>query len=119
MLYNDVSTDLPNKPSTELILNKDGSFTYGFYGQLEDNHVKGNSYSVTSEDKASSEGFDNFYIVKFGTITERVIAGKNKDTAETDPITEMEMGIKEENGKREAVIFFTNSYDMYYCYDKS
>ncbi len=112
--------EFSGEPDVKLILEKNGSFTFGPYTDLEKNHIIGHSYSVTSEDKSSSDGFDKFYMIKFGQPDEFVVSGEKMDLNDTSQLEDskmkLEMAIKEGDKKKEALLAFSSDHSMFYCY---
>ncbi len=99
-----------------IYLYKDGTFLYGPYGDLDNNHAKGNYTYEHEEDKDGKvEGY-TYYMVSFkGDAKDFISEGKSIGR---DFESEMEFGLTEENGKRQGVVMFLSTYNMYYCYAK-
>lgn len=98
-----------------LYLENDGTFTYGHYDKLENNHAKG-TYTYEDEKKENYSGDYSYYMVSFnGDKKDFIIDGKS---SEKDFNSKMEIGITKNKNKKEAVIIFLNSYNMYYCYER-
>ena len=76
--------------STTLKLKEDGTFTYGQYGDLKNNHYSG-TYTAEDEDKHTAD-----------------LNGRG--------LSQMEMGITKTSDGKQAITMFTSTYNMYYCY---
>lgn len=96
-------------------LNKDNSFVFGEYGDLENNHA-GGTYTYEDE-KEKNETVTNGY--KYYTIN---ITGKEGDYiidgVQQDRIFEgkFEMGITSVNAQKQAILMNYYTYQMYACY---
>lgn len=106
------SADDREKFSTTIELNNDMTFRYGPYGDLANNHFKG-TYSFEDEQKQTNDGSYKYYMVKFDT-TEFMKEGEVQDL---NNLSDMEIGITENDEGRSAITIFVSSYNMYYCYD--
>lgn len=98
-----------------LHLNNDGTFLYGPYGNMDNNYAKG-TYTFEDENKTNGNGSYRYFMVTFTGPKEDFI--QNGVASDHDFQSEMEIGLTSENGKKQGVIMFTNSYNMYYCYEK-
>ena len=98
-------------------LNKDMTFEYGLYGDLEDNHFSG-TYTYEDEHKKNNSGEYSYYMVSFDT-EEGVVEGKKQTIDTSNSLSDMEIGIAEGDDGKEAITIFTSSGNMYYCYDYS
>lgn len=106
-------TSSQDKYSVELILSKNGDFLYGPYNDIENNHAKG-KYMYENEYKQTKNGKYSYYMVTFeGKNTDFIVDGKPTH----DFKNKMEIGITED--KKEAIIIFLNSYNIYYCENKT
>lgn len=110
-------TNDPTKFYTTIKLNKDMTFKYGPYGDLEDNHFSG-TYTYEDEHKENNSGEYSYYIVFFDT-EEGVVEGKKQTIDTSNSLSDMEIGIAEGDDGKEAITIFTSSGNMYYCYDYS
>lgn len=106
------SNQLSDEPVNELVLNVDGSFVYGPYGDTKNNHFAGN-YTVSKEDKEASNGYE-YYEVEFGPTKEYYLDGVAQDTTGRQ-MGSMEMGVKNGIQGREATVIFEHNYNMYSC----
>ena len=95
-----------------LQLNKDKTFIYGPYEELDDNHYKG-TYTYEKEDKNANNM--DYYMISFKG-TEYMSDGKSYDNHDFN--AKMEFAMARGKEKREGVIIFTASYNMYYCYEE-
>lgn len=114
--YNCTGVD-SNKDEYIITLNlkEDNTFLYGPYGRLTDNYAKG-TYTYTDEQKTDNSGNYKYYMVELkGNAGEFVVDGEPNDTAFN---SKMEFGITSKDNKKQGVIIFTNSYNMYYCYEQ-
>lgn len=104
--------DEPNSPNIGFNLNEDGTFIYGQYGDLNNNHYSG-SYKAEKANKASQNG-EVYYSITFSPTKEFIDDGAKQDTTDLqmDPL---EMSVLEKNGKKEATIKFDNLGSIYYC----
>ena len=104
--------DEPNSPNIGFNLNEDGTFIYGQYGDLNNNHYSG-SYKAEKANKASQNG-EVYYSITFSPTKEFIDDGVKQDTTDLqmDPL---EMSVLEKNGKKEATIKFDNLGNIYYC----
>lgn len=110
-------TNDPTKFYTTIKLNKDMTFEYGLYGDLEDNHFSG-TYTYEDEHKKNNSGEYSYYMVSFDT-EEGVIKGEEQTIDTSNSLSDMEIGIAEGDDGKEAITIFTSSGNMYYCYDYS
>ena len=96
-------------------LNKDQSFIFGEYGDLNKNHA-GGTYTYEDE-KEKNENNPNGY--KYYTLH---LTGKNGDYiidgVKQDRTFEakFEMGITSVNTQKQAILMNYGTYQMYYCY---
>ena len=98
-----------------LYLNDDNTFTYGPYGDLDNNHVKG-KYTFEDEKKTNASGeFKYFMVTMTGNKADYIVNGKSVDH---DFESKMEFGVTKLDGKKQGVIMFLSSYNMYYCYEQ-
>ena len=98
-----------------LHLNNDNTFLYGPYGNLSNNYAKG-TYSYEDEHKSTSDGSYKYFMITFnGKKEDFVVDGVAQDH---DFYSKMEFGITKDKGKKQGVIIFTSSYNMYYCYEE-
>lgn len=98
-----------------LEMNNDMTFLYGPYGKLEDNYVKG-TYTFKDENKTNNSKEYKYYMVDFeGGKDDFVVDGESQNK---EFKAQMEIGITTKNDKREGVIIFVSSYNMYYCYER-
>ncbi len=95
-------------------LNKDNTFLYGPYGNLENNYAKG-VYSYEDEHKTDHSGQYKYFMVTMNGNQEDFII--NGVPADHDFSSKMEFGITTEDGKKQGVILFLSTYNMYYCYE--
>ena len=107
------SGDATDEPVNKLILNTDGSFMYGSYGDLNNNHFAGRTYEYKEKKKDDASGFVS-YTVEFGPTTEFVTNGIKQDTTGRQ-MSNMEIAVGVENGKKEAFVMLEDSYSMYLC----
>ena len=110
--YGWYSDQLDDEPINELILNADGSFVYGPYGDTKNNHYAGD-YVASRENKEASDGYE-YYIVEFGPTKEYILEGEVQDTTGRQ-MGVLEMGIKNGEKGREASVVFEHNYNTYYC----
>lgn len=101
-----------NNPTTRLILEKDGSFTYGQFNDIINNHYAG-TYLPTSLNKKSQNG-EVYYQIEFSPTTEFVKDGVAQDTTDRKMDT-IEFAVADKNGSKEATMMFVNIGDIYYC----
>ncbi len=98
-----------------LHLNDDNTFFYAPYGRSDKNYAKG-TYMFEDEHKTNNSGDYKYYMVSLtGPKEQFIIDGVESDN---DFQTQMEIGLTENDGKKEGVIMFTNTYNMYYCYEQ-
>lgn len=98
-----------------LNLNHDKTFLYGPYNDTDNNHTKG-TYTYVDENKTNNSGEYKYYMVTFkGPKEDYIVNGKEQDH---DFTSEMEFGITTVDNKRQGVIMFVSSYNMYYCYEQ-
>lgn len=95
-----------------LRFNKDNTFVYGPYNDLNNNHYKG-TYTYEKEDKNMNDM--DYYMVTFKG-TELMENGKVSD--QTDFHAKMEFAMARGKAKKEGIVIFTASYNMYYCYEE-
>lgn len=98
-----------------LHLNKDNTFLYGPYGDLKNNYAIG-TYIYEDEHKTNGNREYKYYMVTMEGPKEDFII--NGSSSENDFNSKMEFGITSKNGKKQGVIMFVNTYNMYYCYEK-
>ena len=99
---------------TRIQLNSDGTFVYGAYDNLKDNHYAG-TYTVTDLEKENFTKDYKYYLVEFGETTEYIYDGEYQDVTGRQ-MSKMEMGITNLDDKRGAITIFYSNYNMYYCY---
>lgn len=112
-----MGTNDPTKFYATIKLNKDMTFEYGLYDDLEDNHYSG-TYTYEDEHKKNNSGEYSYYMVSFDT-EEGVIEGEEQIIDTSNGLSDMEIGIAEGDDGKEAITIFTSSGNMYYCYDYS
>ena len=100
--------------STTLKLKEDGTFTYGQYGDLKNNHYSG-TYTAEDEDKHTADGSYDYYMIDFDT-DEMVTDGEKEEDLNGRGLSQMEMGITKTSDGKQAITMFTSTYNMYYCY---
>lgn len=97
-----------------LNLNKDGTFSYGPYGNMEKNYVIGN-YTYSDLNKTNGSGEYKYYLLDLeGDKEDFVVDGVPN---ENDFSAKMEFGITTKDGKRNGIIMFYSTYNIYYCYE--
>lgn len=97
-----------------LHLNEDNTFVYGPYGDLMNNYVKG-TYTYEDENKTNGTGeYKYFMLTLEGKKENFIIDGEPSDN---DFSSKMEFGITSKNVKKQGVIMFLSTYNMYYCYE--
>lgn len=96
--------------NTSIVLNEDGTFQYGEYGDLSNNSFRGN---YTSEKEEKDNPTYNYYALKFSNVSQKI----NGEETETQGLQPLEMGITKTNNGREAVASFSYG-NMYYCYER-
>ena len=101
-----------NSYTISIHLNSDKSFLYGPYNNLKNNHYKG-VYSYEKEDKDLNDM--DYYMVTFKG-TELMQEGKVSDNKDFN--SKMEFAMVKGKKKKEGIIIFTTSYNMYYCYEE-
>ena len=97
-----------------LHLNKDKTFIYGPYGDLENNYVKG-TYTFEDEHKSNNTGEYQYFMLTMSGSKEDFVA--NGVPSDQDFNFKMEFGLTKKDGKKQGVIMFLSSYNMYYCYE--
>lgn len=97
-----------------LHLNKDNTFLYGPYGDLENNYVKG-TYTYEDEHKTNGSGDYKYFMLTMEGKKENFIV--DGTPADHDFSSQMEFGITSQNAKKQGVIMFVSTYNMYYCYE--
>jgi len=100
--------------STTLKLKKDGTFIYGEYDDLKNNHYSG-TYTAKDEDKHTADGSYDYYMIDFDT-DEMVMDGEKEEDLNGRGLSQMEMGITKTSDGKQAITMFTSTYNMYYCY---
>ena len=111
--YSD-ETDAKEEVSTSLVLNADGTYQFGDYNDLNNNHYAG-KYSYTREDKPNATEGINYYTISFDSIDEFVIEGKTRTTSE-NMLDKAEFDINSD--KTQAILMFTSAYVAYFCENK-
>lgn len=101
-----------NSYTISINLNSDKSFIYGPYKDLKKNHYKG-VYTYEKEDKDVNDM--DYYMVTFKG-TELMQEGKVSENKDFN--SKMEFAIVKGKKKKEGIIIFTTSYNMYYCYEE-
>lgn len=110
-------TGVNDKKNTYLVtleLNEDNTFLYGPYGNLDNNYAKG-TYTFEKEEKKNSGEYKYYMISLAGDKENFIMDGKPNDY---DFNSKLEFGLTTNNGKKEGVIIFTNTYNMYFCYER-
>ena len=107
-------SNVSGTPSVEVILNKDGSYMYGEYGDIKNNHFSGKTYEATKLEKGIDLGGAVDYMIKFGPVTEYVSDGVKGDPSEHE-VDDLEMIITEQSGKRQATAMHIHTYNTYSC----
>lgn len=111
--YNWSNGEITDKPINKLILDANGSFEYGPYDDMLNNHFAGDSYEYDKKNDISADGYVH-YMIEFGPTTEYVLNGVRQDITGRQ-MSDLEMAIGMEGGKREAMVIFEDSYLMYRC----
>ena len=111
-IYSWYSHEFSDEPVSELLLNADGSFMYGYSGDMADNHYAGD-YTVSEENKDSSNGYD-FYKVEFGPVKEYYLDGVAQDITGKQ-MGNIEMSVKNSEKGKEATVIFEQNYYTYNC----
>ena len=104
--------DTNDTPTTRLILKKDGSFMYGDYKDITNNHYA-STYTAKQLDKKSTKG-EVYYQINFAPTTEYIDGGVKQDTTGKQMDT-LEMSITEEKGQKVTTMMFVNLGNIYYC----
>lgn len=107
------SNDFRSSPTTMMQLKNDGTFVYGQYGDLENNHFAG-TYTATPSNKTDVASGYRYYNLTFGSTTEFVQNG-NAQSTEGRRMDNMEIGIIEYKDSKEATLISESSYTTYYC----
>lgn len=97
-----------------LNLNKDGTFSYGPYDNMEKNYIIGN-YTYSDLNKTNSSGEYKYYLLDLEGDKENFIVDGIPN--ENDFSAKMEFGITTKDGKRNGIIMFYSTYNTYYCYE--
>lgn len=101
--------------SITMKLNKDGTFVYGQYGDLNRNHASG-TYSYEQEYKVNAiDGYDYYTIKMDGSNGEYLVNGKPSGT---NFESELEFGVTKQGLKKEGLIVFPHNYSMFYCSER-
>ena len=98
--------------SVTLHLNEDNTYLYGPYGNLENNYLKG-TYTYEDENKTNGSGEYKYFMVTMEK-EEYIVDGQSRND---DSSFMLEFGLTNKTGKKEGVIMFLSSYNMYYCYE--
>ena len=98
-----------------LNLNADGTFLYGPYENTENNYAKG-AYTYEDEKKTDNTGNYKYFMITLTGSKEDFI--QDGVASDHDFKSKLEFGLTNYNGKKQGVIMFTNTYNMYYCYEK-
>ena len=96
-------------------LNKDNTFIWGKYNDIEDNHFKG-TYTFEDEEKTNNSGDYRYFMLNL-KVDESIIDGEIQ-TISSDASIEDEFGITAVNTKKQGIIMNTRTYNMYYCYEE-
>jgi hypothetical protein len=93
----------------------DGTYIYGEYGDLENNHFAG-TYEVKNTDKnnVNEAGASEYYKLSFGPTQEYVVDGERQSTVGRQ-MSDMEIGIITNGNAREATLINEASYATFYC----
>lgn len=98
-----------------LHLNKDNTFLYGPYGRITNNYAKG-TYTYEDENKTNGSGEYKYFMVTLeGKKEDFVIDGVSSDH---DFKSQMEFGVARKDSKKQGIIMFVSTYNMYYCYEQ-
>ena len=110
--YNTVSDNY----SISLYLEKDGTFTYGPYGDLEDNHAKGTYEYTEDEDASSHDEHLRYYMIDFeADADDYLVDGIPSDH---DFKSQMEFAVGKKDGKKYGLLMFVTNYQTFMCYEK-
>ncbi|MDO4753310.1 MAG: hypothetical protein Q4A36_03725 [Candidatus Saccharibacteria bacterium] len=108
-------TDTKDEISTYLVLDADGTYTFGDYNNLNDNHYAGKYSYSDDKDKTDSTSGISYYNVSFDTIDEFVIEGKPRTSSE-NMLKKAEIGIRQD--KTQLVLVFISTNITYLCENK-
>lgn len=100
--------ELSDSPTVMMKLKSDGTYMYGEYGNIEENHFAG-TYEARAVEK---EG--EYYELSFGPTQEFVLNGEQQSTAGRQ-MSDMEIGITVGGNGREATLIDEASYTTFYC----
>lgn len=98
-----------------LNLNENGTFLYGPYENTKNNYAKG-TYTYEDEKKTDNTGNYKYFMITLTGPKEDFI--QDGVASDHDFKSKLEFGLTNYNGKKQGVIIFTNTYNMYYCYEK-
>lgn len=99
--------------------NKDKTFLYGPYNDLENNHIKG-TYTYKDLKKTNYSKQYKYYEITLTPDVKESISNNEKIYADDKNYTfKAEMGItKDKTNKKQGALIFYSTYNTYYCYQK-
>lgn len=96
-------------------LNKDYTFIWGEYNNIEDNHYSG-TYTFEDEEKTNNSGDYRYFMITLN-VDEFIYDGEKQDIPSNASLKE-EFGITGVNTKKQGIIMNTGTYNMYSCYEE-
>ena len=107
------SSELSGEPTVMLQLKTDGTFVYGQYNDLANNHFAG-TYTAAPSNKIRTDLGYEYYNLTFGPTTEYVLDGEKQST-DGRQMSNMEIGIISNGTVKEASLILESSYATYFC----